>query len=279
MWVIRAVVFVIWLAGTLGQESALKNNVRVAVNTELGEDHDMKLYLGRNGYEELIGSISSSNNQLFKGSPGNYVVVTSNGMRSNPFTLRNNVGETMVINLSVNSYTDGKVLSLEQHESSEDTIYHDRDEEDDVCFQDVEDFDGGNWDNDNDNNGHHSERFLEYLLFRVSGLVCSDANFGGELTKEILDYFEKDRNVFCGSGLENEFFQPLEQSPTDYYTTHPNHLPADEYEKLQHDINTSLDYVKEGGGGLNSDVFAYTKGFVVYFSRTGILELGKTHGV
>ncbi len=143
-----------------------------------------------------------------------------------------------------------------------------------MCFQDVEDFDGGNWDNDNDNNGHHSERFLEYLLFRVSGLVCSDANFGGELTKEILDYFEKDRNVFCGSGLENEFFQPLEQSPTDYYTTHPNHLPADEYEKLQHDINTSLDYVKEGGGGLNSDVFAYTKGFVVYFSRTGILELG-----
>ncbi len=30
-------VFVIWLAGTLGQESALKNNVRVAVNTGLGE--------------------------------------------------------------------------------------------------------------------------------------------------------------------------------------------------------------------------------------------------
>ncbi len=37
MWVIRAVVFVIWLAGTLGQESALKNSVRVAVDTELGE--------------------------------------------------------------------------------------------------------------------------------------------------------------------------------------------------------------------------------------------------
>ncbi len=235
----------------------------------------MKLYLGRNGYEGLIGSISSSNNQIFEGSPGNYVVVTSNGIRSSPFTLHNNVGETKIINLSVNSYTDGKVLSLEQHESSKDTIYHDRDEEDEACFQEVEDFDGGNRDDYIDNNGRHSERFLEHLKRRITELVCSDANFGGELTKEILDYFETDRNVFCKAGVEDEFFQPLEGSPTDYYTTYPNHLPADEYEKLKHDINTSLDYVKEGGGGLNADVFAHTKGFVVYFSRAGILELGK----
>ncbi len=35
MWVIRAVVFLVWLAGTPGAESALKNSSRVVVNTEL----------------------------------------------------------------------------------------------------------------------------------------------------------------------------------------------------------------------------------------------------
>ncbi len=236
----------------------------------------MKLLIGHDGYEKVIGPISLSHKQVFGGFPGDYVIAqATSGIRSNPITLHNNVGETNTVYLNVKSYTDDYMLSIEQYESSEDTFYHDGNEEEETCLQDVEDFSGGYAEDDNDSYSENPESFLEHLLHRTTRLVCSDANLGGELTKEILDYHGQDRCVQCGAGIADESFESLEGSPTDHYTIYPSHLPANEYEKLKHDIITSLDFVKEGGGGLNPDVFTYTKGFVVEFSRAGMLEIGK----
>ncbi len=190
--------FLIWLAGTLGQESALKNSVQVVVNTDLDKG-EVKLYHRHGSYEELIEPKSPSIYQMFYGS--NYVVADLNGIRSKSFILPNDVGVAQRINLNVELDTDGNGLILVQTGSSGDVIYHDRDEADQTCTQPQDD---ENFDRDSDDYSDPAEEVLEFLMFRTTELVCKDANFGGELTKEILGYFDAEC-VECGTGLGAKF--------------------------------------------------------------------------
>ncbi len=201
-------------------------------------------------------------------------MVTSNGTRTKPFTLRSNIGPPQRISLSVNLDKDSIGFSLVQNGGNKGVVCDNKDGVDDMCPQAYKDFQEDDNHPNNDEDTSNAEQMMDFLLSRTTELVCEDANFGGELTKAVLEYFGK-YSVECGSGIGSKFSQPLEGHPTEHYTAYPNHLPVDEYEKLKSDIKASLEYVKEEAGGLNAEVFLDAKGFVVHFSRAGFLELSK----
>ncbi len=139
----------------------------------LWQKGDVKLYLGRDGYEELIESEHHGNYQTFCASYGNYVLASLSGIRSKPFTLLDDVGVAQTINLKVDFEADGNGLTLVQNVISEDAIYRDRDEPHETCTQPQDDknldrnYSNDDSDHSNDNS-NPEKRMLGFLMSRTT---------------------------------------------------------------------------------------------------------------